>query len=76
VVVVGGTGLKTVRRTDVGLAPEVLQPLGELDLVTVDLLPACLSDIVRDVQQPLVSALAELFGKQDAALLERLADGG
>ena len=63
---------KGERHTDVGLAPDARQPLGELDLVPVDRLAARLPDLVGDMQKALVPALAGLLRQQDAALLERL----
>jgi len=69
-------GDEGVRRTKIGLAAEGAEPFGKRDLVPVDLLPARLSGVVRDMQQALLLDLARLPREQDAAFLERLPDGG
>lgn len=68
--------MKTVRLTQVGLAAQVSQPSQELLPVFADQGPATLNFPRVKLQQPLISALAQFFGEEDAALFKCLADGG
>lgn len=63
------------QHTHVRLTALTFQPLGELQSISVNLLPCCLSNIIGDVEEAMVPGLALLYGKQDTALLECLTNG-
>ena len=71
--VVAGDGLRLTCICDAAYA---LQPLGEIDLVGMDFLAACLSHLVRHGEQSRIRAAADRPSQKDTALLERLAHGG